>query len=461
MKNKQRIWIPLALLGSIIVLTVVIPSLAPKNHAGLAWNPNHSSIATLPLSLSGSNFLPNTGLDGSKTTPTPVDCTYSGYYYSMHPELLPNNLLVGETSYSKQEGTGLLTAGAKDPIKQLDYQAYIATLNIQHGASHVDIDQTLAEANNWLALRPVGSVLSSFDQALAQTLSQNLADYNDGITGPGACPNQPNPPGMVPTATETLQPTATRRPTPTSLPPSAPTAPTQNNQPAPVPPTATPTSTATFTSAPTATLIPTATSTPTPASPATATPTTTQTFTPTLKPPSVTPPPTQTATPTDTSTSLPPTITSTSTPTDPSTSTPVPPAPTPTPSPVPPSATPTSILLSQPPTNTLVPPTATPLPSLVVPVPTATSVPLTDTPVPPTVIPVLLSPTPALATVTLAPPTSTLLPPTPTAIPPSPTPIPATVTLIPATATQIPITPSALLPSSTVALTQTQGIVCD
>lgn len=148
--------------------------------------------------------------DGATATPT-KDCTYSAYYWYTNPDAwLIENLLLGNLSYTKEQAIEIMALEDPTPTEKLMGQFFAALLNILNGADSSEIDQTMIKARDWLILRPHGIDLSEAQIAEIEGYTQELQDYNEGLTGPGACPDEPRTP--TPGPTDTLTPTLTNTP---------------------------------------------------------------------------------------------------------------------------------------------------------------------------------------------------------------------------------------------------------
>lgn len=275
------------------------------------------------------------------------NCTYPLEFWRSKPTDWPEHVTVGEVTYSREEMREIFMVADEDPAIDLLKHLYTTFLNILHGADMTSVEEVILDANTWLSLNPPGSPLSEFNQRRGVELVSLLEGYNNGVFGPGACPDIPiteellaegEPSGLPSIAQITPDPQAAGEPTPVDtvvvqpVQPSSPTSPPQPTSPLPPP---------TNTSEPAVPVVPTTAPSPT-----------------NLPPPTNPPLPTRSQ-PTNT---LVPTLPSTHTPvpTLPSTNTPVPTLPPPTNTPVP----------------TLPPPTNTPVPTL--PPPTATAPPPQD-----------------------------------------------------------------------------------
>lgn len=205
------------------------------------------------------------------------NCTYPPAYWVDHADTWPTQFVVGNYRYTKADALGYIQATTPDITAVLFLHFNTAYLNIINGSDPVMIESEVLDASDFLGTHaPGGSLLP--DEAMQELqLIYKLADYNNGITGPGSCPNDPSaftpqPLGFqapvlsltpssslladiitpTPLNTATATPTATRAviqvtynsplPTSTRKPPSS--GPTATKAPPPTspPPTAPPTS---------------------------------------------------------------------------------------------------------------------------------------------------------------------------------------------------------------------------
>jgi hypothetical protein len=167
-----------------------------------------------------------------------LNCTYTIYYWRVYPDAWGiNSFEFDSRSYSKEQAMAILNL--KDPnliTSRLLQQYFIALLNINNGADPSGIDRTLEQVNEWLIQHPPEAGLTQAESLEGETFTGALMDYNDGVTGPGRCLDEPltptpgatptplnyTPPTPLPTATNTPAPLGTiifvPTPTPTKKP---------------------------------------------------------------------------------------------------------------------------------------------------------------------------------------------------------------------------------------------------
>lgn len=276
----------LILTGIVVIVgtTMIISGLARSRLSGLAVTPdlpagNQEEI----LPDSGRNITPTWTLPARVTPLTGSvlvkNCTYTSDYWQAHPDIwLAENMIIGKFSYAKPDALAILQNATPDLATSILKQFITAVLNTLNGADAAPVQPFLNDASDWLTANINQPVISAADQEKGLSLAQNLESYNQGILGPGLCPDQP----ATLTPTPSLTPTPTPTPTPAYI---------------PAPFTETPTSTersggggSSGGQPPAPTVAP---SNPPPTNPPPVAPTTTPAPQPTLPPPTSTPEPTQ------------------------------------------------------------------------------------------------------------------------------------------------------------------------
>lgn len=123
------------------------------------------------------------------------DCTYTQGYWKNHFEdwpadVLLNGMMLGDWPYDAQELLDIFnTPAAGNGLIQLAHQLIAAKLNIANGADPTAIQASVDAADfliGDLIIPPVGA--GSLAPALTSALTDALAAYNEGGTGPGHCP---------------------------------------------------------------------------------------------------------------------------------------------------------------------------------------------------------------------------------------------------------------------------------
>jgi hypothetical protein len=113
-------------------------------------------------------------------------CTLSMGYWKTHPDAWPvESMELGDWVLTKEEALDILRTPPRGNAWIILTRQLVATyLNWQSGAPIYDIVSVMQTANNWLA-----DHLDGYDpdrhEGLA--LASTLADFNEGLTGPGHC----------------------------------------------------------------------------------------------------------------------------------------------------------------------------------------------------------------------------------------------------------------------------------
>jgi hypothetical protein len=118
-------------------------------------------------------------------------CTLTQGYWKNHPDAWPvSSLNLGSVLYTKAELLSILgTPVGGNGLISLAYQLIAAKLNIANGADGSAVTATITAADTLigsLVIPPVGSDYLS--PAATGALTTALDDYNNGVTGPGHCP---------------------------------------------------------------------------------------------------------------------------------------------------------------------------------------------------------------------------------------------------------------------------------
>jgi hypothetical protein len=263
------------LLIILIIATVLV-------FIGVLW-----AIATyLPLYLPVSAIPTNTA-DAPRVN---ENCASPVGYWINHPEVYPDQLVIGDKVYRAAELKTALS-DQNDISALLQSQLISAYLNILMGSEQSYIQTTIFSAYAWLVAHPIGSQVEGGNLEEGKRLLNLLEAYNLGMTGVPACKsaaqylatrvilqdsltmaNSDTPtPTVTLQASETPSPTATKTYLPgytVRAPTKTPTATTAVPVYQPPPPTNTPVPLPTNTSLPTSTHTP----QPTPTLPPTDTP---------------------------------------------------------------------------------------------------------------------------------------------------------------------------------------------
>jgi hypothetical protein len=150
-----------------------------------------------------------------------TDCTYTIHFWKVYPGAWEiDRITFGERAYTTVQAIAILNIDDPSLATTRLMQQYItALLNISKGADPIEVERTMTRALNWLTLHPPEIGLTQAESLEADILARELENYNNGITGPGHCLNEPftPTPGITPTPLNYTPPaTATRTPGPTS-----------------------------------------------------------------------------------------------------------------------------------------------------------------------------------------------------------------------------------------------------
>ena len=145
-----------------------------------------------------------------ESTLTP-NCTYTIHFWRVYSEVwLIESIDLDSRSYSKEQAIAILNI--EDPnlaTTRLLQQYIIALLNTLKGADPSGIERTIERASEWLILHPPEIQLTQAESLEGERLADELQDFNDGVTGPGRCIEEPftPTPGATPTPLNYTPPT--------------------------------------------------------------------------------------------------------------------------------------------------------------------------------------------------------------------------------------------------------------
>jgi hypothetical protein len=143
-------------------------------------------------------------------SPVPV-CTRTQGYWKTHPDQWPvDHLLLGLEDYTQDELLAILDAPSVDDASLiLGRQQIAAKLNLAAGADGSQIESTISAADSWLAgflgKLPYTVPPSSGSGQQAVGLADVLAQYNEGVIGPGSCDLEEATPTEEPFVVATLE----------------------------------------------------------------------------------------------------------------------------------------------------------------------------------------------------------------------------------------------------------------
>jgi cysteine-rich repeat protein len=124
-------------------------------------------------------------------------CTYTQGYWKNHADAWPvDSVELGSVSYSKAEALAIFATPVRgNGLIALAHQLIAAKLNVAAGADDSAIADAIAAADaaiGSLVVPPGGS--GSMSTEAAAELVAALDAYNNGVSGPGHCGDQPPPP---------------------------------------------------------------------------------------------------------------------------------------------------------------------------------------------------------------------------------------------------------------------------
>jgi len=131
-----------------------------------------------------------------------LNCTYPVIYWHDHPEAwLVNLVSLGGVVYSQEQALPFLGITDDSPLLDiLRAQLLAARLNVLQGADPSIANPLIEEADLVLELSATAEAQQSLDMEHIALLAEALVYYNNGLAGPGLCPD--------PTPTATPIPTA-------------------------------------------------------------------------------------------------------------------------------------------------------------------------------------------------------------------------------------------------------------
>ena len=212
----RKYWFPFIILMIIVLAVgwVVAGVIYPSNVQGndqvvpTTIPPTSTEIPTSTPTASPTLQATSTAPTRAATATPTYNCTYSAYYWTTNADAwVIENLLLGNLSYTKNEALEIMALEEPTPTERLMGQFFAALLNTLKGADSYEIDAVIVKARDWLILRPHGVDLSQAEIQEIESYTEQLAEFNSGLVGPGACSDEPVTP--TPTATDTPTATAT------------------------------------------------------------------------------------------------------------------------------------------------------------------------------------------------------------------------------------------------------------
>lgn len=210
---RKQILVLAVVLAGVIALSIVVPKLLTARGEKDAV----SFQLVTPFGATATPFQPLVDTGENVTGPTltldPLrNCTYTYYYWLQNPGLFPAQIVINKQYYSIEAGLALITSPEVSAEILLTRQLYITYLNLANGSDIALVRSTIVDAENWLAQNSGAAGLSEFQNQTAGTLATTLDAYNNGLFGPGMCPNQPPTPLPSTTGTPTRLSSSTPRP---------------------------------------------------------------------------------------------------------------------------------------------------------------------------------------------------------------------------------------------------------
>jgi hypothetical protein len=116
-----------------------------------------------------------------------INCTHATSYWADHPELLPQQVIIGGVVYKERELEALLSDDSQDVAQQLRMQLAVVFLNSQSGADQSAIEGVIFQAYGWLVQHPAGSQVTEDELAAGRRYHDELEAYNLGQGGVNPC----------------------------------------------------------------------------------------------------------------------------------------------------------------------------------------------------------------------------------------------------------------------------------
>ena len=224
--RKWRLVILMILVGAIVAATLAVPiwieqitgESEPKTPVDLPFNtPTQTIFATAAPNIVTKPTSPPT------LSPTPGEvsadnCTFDVSHWKEHRETWPFDVIrIAGKTYGKEESFLIITSDSQEVSQTLLKQIITYMLNIYRGTDPTAIKETVVESLEWLQAHPNGSDLSELDRKNGIDLALGVKAYNQGVVGPGPCPEPIFTPTLPPslTPTHTISPMVTPTITPT------------------------------------------------------------------------------------------------------------------------------------------------------------------------------------------------------------------------------------------------------
>jgi hypothetical protein len=224
--RRSRFIVFLFLVGAIVAATLAVPiwieqitgKSEPKTPVDLPFNtPTQTLLETAAPNTITKPTSPPT------LSPTPGEvsadnCTFDVSYWIEHQETWPFDVIrIADKTYGKEESYLIIASDSEEVSQILLKQIITYMLNIYRGTDPVAIKQTVVESLDWLQAHPISSELSELDRKNGLDLALGVQAFNQGVVGPGTCPEPiftaTLPPSLTPAHTTTPIETTTFTPT--------------------------------------------------------------------------------------------------------------------------------------------------------------------------------------------------------------------------------------------------------
>jgi hypothetical protein len=185
--KTRRLFIALGSLIAITTIGFLVPSLF-KNNQTIETGSSPVAVTAVPdqapVPILNITPIPSSGRQEN-------NCTYPLAYWEERPETWPGQVVIAETAYSREEMLQIFSLSETEPAYHLLKNLYTTFLNVLYGADITAVESTILDADAWLASNPPGSQLSELNRRMGNELAEILDGYNNGVFGPGICPDIP------------------------------------------------------------------------------------------------------------------------------------------------------------------------------------------------------------------------------------------------------------------------------
>ena len=214
------------LVGAVVAATLAVPiwieqitgESEPNTPVDLPFN-----TPTQPLLETAAPNIVTKPTSTTTQSPTPGEvsadnCTFDVSYWIENQETWPFDVIrIADNTYGQAESYLIIASESEEVSQILLKQIITYMLNIYRGTDPTAIKQTVVESLDWLQAHPNGSELSELDRKNGIDLALGVQAFNQGVVGPGSCPEPvftlTLPPSLTPAHTNTPSVTATFTPT--------------------------------------------------------------------------------------------------------------------------------------------------------------------------------------------------------------------------------------------------------